>query len=399
MFGLRSTAKLSSIAGLTTVLLLLASACGSTPPTTQEAEAPAADATSTAAEAAGSEAAADTPAGSGEASEALSAVYAEVEGLTGDERRSRLIELAEEEGGTLSFYTTFALEEAEPVIAQFEDATGVSVDVYRAPSSAFLQRVLREAEAGFIGSDVVSSNGTEMVILEDEGLLAPLETPVDDDLPESFHQSERWTVNYLNVFTPAWNTDSVPAEEAPTTWEEVLRSENLSLEVTDAAWFMELVTYFGEENGMSEDEVVELFRQAADNSVMVDGHSVQAELLAGGEFDVAAALYMHRAIQFVSDGAPLSWEPAVEPLIASPNGMGIHRDAVRPATALLFIEYLLTDSQQLMGELGRTPAFSDAPSGTGDYDVIVLDANRYGEEREKWDELYQTIVGQADTGA
>ncbi|MPZ87298.1 MAG: extracellular solute-binding protein [Nitriliruptorales bacterium] len=329
----------------------------------------------------------------GESGAALQEVYAAVEGLTGDERRQKLLELAEEEGAEVSFYTTFALEEAEPVIAEFEEDTDITVDVYRAPSSSFMQRVLREAEAGFAGSDVVSSNGTEMVLLEDEGLLAPLETPMDDDLPESYLQSERWAPNYLNVFTPAWNTNAVSPEEAPEAWDEVLKAENLSLEITDGAWFMELVTYFRQEHGMSEEEAIALFEQASDGAIMIDGHSVQNELLAGGEFDVAAATYMHRSMQFVNDGAPVAWEPAVEPMIASPNGIGIHRDASRPATALLFIEYMLTDSQELMGELGRTPVFADAPSGTGEYEVIVLDTNRYGEERQKWDDLYDGIVG------
>lgn len=367
------------------VVGLLIVACGSAPPTSAEQATGESDSPS---RSAGGETV--------DSASALDDVYAAVEGLAGEERRARLLDLSSAEGAELSFYTTFALEEAEPVIAEFEDATGVTVNVYRAPSSSFLQRVLREAEANYKGSDVVSSNGSEMVILEDEGLLAPLSTPADDDMPESYVQSDSWTVNYLNVFTPAWNINAVSPEEAPTTWVETLQAENLSLEVTDNAWLMELLTYLQEEEGMSEEEGIALFEEAAADAVMVDGHSVQNELLAGGEFDVAAATYMHRSEQFVQDGAPIAWEPAVEPMIASPNGIGIHRDVQHPATALLFIEFMLTDSQQLMGELGRTPVEADAPGGTGDYDVIVLDAHRYGEEREKWDDLYAQIVGPAE---
>lgn len=384
-------------------LLLLATACGGSPTEDGEAAvepAPAVtDATGTdgstpGAGAEGTESGAQ-PSGS-ESQAALDDVYAQLEGLDGDARRQKLLELAEAEGGSLSFYTTFALEEAQPVIEQFEDETGMNVDIYRAPSSSFMQRLMLEAEADYSGADVVSSNGSEMVILEDEGLLARLDTPLDDDLPESFAQSDMWTVNYLNVFTPAWNTDTV--QNPPTTWEEVLRSENLSLEVTDYAWFMEMVSYFQEERGMSEEEAIALFEEAAEGAMMVDGHTVQNQLLAGGEFDVAAATYMHRSEQFVQEGAPIAWEPAVEPMIASPNGIALHRDVKNPATSLLFIEYLITDSQELMGELGRTPVDPHAKGGTGDYEVIVLDTNRYGEERQKWDDLYADIVGPAEAG-
>ena len=382
-------------------LLLLLAACGGEPPTAEEGQAadtgaPATDAPdsdATGSDATGGDAAGGDGDGDAnpEAQAALDEVYAAVEGLTGEERREKLLELAEAEGSTVSFYTTFSLEEAEPVIAEYEDVTGMTVNLYRAPSSSFMQRLLLEADADYSGADVVSSNGTEMVILEKEGLLAPLDTPVDDDLPESFAQSDLWAVNYLNVFTPAWNTDLV--QTPPTTWEETLQAENLSMEITDAAWFMELVTYF-QDQGMSEEEAIALFEEAGQRAFPVDGHTAQNELLAAGQFGVAAATYMHRSQQFVDEGAPVAWEPAIEPMIASPNGIGIHRDVTNPANSLLFLEYLVDDSQELMGELGRTPVNPDALGGTGDYEVIVLDTRRYSDERQKWDDLYQGIVGE-----
>ena len=380
------------------VLMLVLAACGGAP-TEEDTAAPggtepapaATDGATADAGAGGTEATGGAGEGDAEAQAALEEVYAQVEGLNGEERRQKLLELAEAEGGTVSFYTTFSLEEAEPVIADFEDTTGMTVNLYRAPSSSFMQRLLLEAEANYSGADVVSSNGTEMVILEQEGLLAPLQTPTDDELPESFAQSDLWAVNYLNVFVPAWNTDLV--QTPPTTWQETLQADNLSMEITDAAWFMELVTYFQEEAGMTEEEAIELFRQAGAEAFPVDGHTAQNELLAAGQFGVAAGTYMHRSQQFVEEGAPVAWEPAVEPMIASPNGIGLHRDVANPATSLLFIEYMLTDSQELMGELGRTPVNPDAQGGTGDYEVIVLDTRRYGEERQHWDDLYASIVG------
>src|SRR5690606_14215738 len=101
---------------------------------------------------------------------AAEAVYAEVGALSGTERRDRLVPLAAEEGNKLSIYTSLNGDIADIVVTQFEQATGVDVDVYRADSETVLQRTLQEAQAGFAGADVVETNATQMAIIADQGL-------------------------------------------------------------------------------------------------------------------------------------------------------------------------------------------------------------------------------------
>jgi iron(III) transport system substrate-binding protein len=376
-FGLRRGAVLWAVA-----LGLVAAACGS-PPTTEEEE-PTGGATQ---EGDGGGALEDvTP--------RLQEISGELEGLDDKARREKLIELAEEEGGSFNAYGSTNLDDIFPMIDAFEEATGIEVNYYRASSSDILQRVLQEADANFPGADLIFTNGPELTVIDREGLLAPLDSPVTADVPEE-GVFDTWAWLYLNTFTASWNTELVSPEQAPKTWEDVLAyGDGLALEVGDFDWFATLVkTYFADQ-GLSEEEAVDLFRPAAGSAKLVDGHTLMAELLVAGEYDVAASTYLHRVLQFEREEAPIGWEPPVEPIIIRPNGIGIHKNAQSPASALLFLEFMLTDAQTLLLEIDRQPA-SEGVEGGGipeGVETTVVDLAALLDEREKWEGLWEQII-------
>lgn len=335
---------------------------------------------------------ADPAAGSGVGAEVLQAVYDEVEGLEGKERRDKLIEMASEEGCELSFYTSTNVDESGPITEAFTDETDIDVSLYRAGSETIVQRVLQEADADFAGADVIGNNGPEMTIIDSEGLLLPLETPYKEDIVE-FGVFDNWVAQYLNVFVAAWNTDRISGEEVPKTWEEVLSyGDGLAMEAGDVDWFATLTKYFVEQ-GMSEEDAINLFREAAKGASIVDGHTLMAELLAAGEYDLTASSYQHRIPQLAKDEGPVAWEPAVEPAIVRPNGIGIHRDTDCPASALLFVEYSLTDGQEQLIEFDRSPASIKVQGGfPEDVETILVDVEALLEESEKWEGLYEEII-------
>src|SRR5690349_2227677 len=99
-------------------------------------------------------------------------LYEEIAGLSGQERRDRLVELAAEEDG-LNLYTSMTADVADAVTEAFSDEFDIDVSVYRAGSETVLQRILQEQDAGFAGNDVVETNATELLALQQEGLMAP----------------------------------------------------------------------------------------------------------------------------------------------------------------------------------------------------------------------------------
>ncbi|HEX6198376.1 MAG TPA: extracellular solute-binding protein [Jiangellaceae bacterium] len=368
--------------------VLLASACS--PPTAEDEAGDAASPGATDSEA--------EPAGAGlDNSAALDEVYAAVEGMTGEERTSTLAALAAEEDG-LNVYSSTNLDDAAPLLDAFEDAYDIEPNYYRASSSDVLRRILQEADANFPGNDVVLANGPEMAVLDGEGLLLPLNTPATDDIIEA-GVFDTWASVYMNTFTAAWNTDTVT--DPPATWEDVLTNfdGNLAMELGDWDWFATLTNnYFTAELGMTEDEVVEMFKQAAAGSRVVDGHTLMAELLVAGEFDMGTSFYHHRIAEFISEGAPVGWdEPQpIRPLIIRPNGTGIMQGVQNPATALLWTEFLLTDAQAILAAEFRGPASTAVEGGVPpEYEPILVDLEAITAERDKWEGLWTEIVEQS----
>jgi iron(III) transport system substrate-binding protein len=238
-----------------------------------------------------------------------------------------------------------------------------------------------------------------MQVLDDQRLLLPLESPFTKDVVQETIVSKNWVPVYLNAFTPAWNTKRLSASARPSSWEDVLTKYQgkLAMEVGDWDWFATLVTQYFEKKGMSEQEAVDLFKKAAGGAHMVDGHTLMTELLAAGEFDIAASVYKHRVGQLKRRGAPVDWEPAVEPIVIRPNGVGIFANTDVPATALLFVDYMLTDVQKMLIDFDRTPA-SNAVSGGGvpsKYKVLVADLRTLNAQRDKWEGLYEEIAREA----
>jgi len=162
----------------------------------------------------------------------------------------------------------------------------------------------------------------------------------------------------------------------------------------DWDWFATLVTqYFEKQQGMSA-QAVALFRRAAGGARMIDGHTLMTQLLASGEFGAAASTYKHRVARLKADGAPIEWEPPVQPIVIRPNGVGISADTDAPASALLFADFLMTDVQKMLIGFDRTPASNAVPGGgiPSKYKVLIADLRTLNAQRQKWEDLYEQIA-------
>ncbi len=323
------------------------------------------------------------------------ALQDELAGLDISARRARLVELARDEEGVTTFYTSMTVDDSSALADAFFDAYGIRVEIFRANSGRVLQRLLQEFDADFAAADVVALGGLEMEVLHDEGILAPLTTPAAADIIEGA-VFPSWIGVYVQTFVAAWNTDRLDGGAVPETWEEVLTNypTGLAMELEDFDWFAALVQdYFVAELGYTEEEAIDLFRQAAATATIVDGHTLMSELLAAGEFDLVASAYQYRVARIDESGAPVDWEPAIEPLVFRPNGVGVHVDADTPASTLLFVDFLLTEGQSIIADLGRTPASTRLPDGLPEgYDLLPVDVPALHADRAKWEALYASIV-------
>jgi iron(III) transport system substrate-binding protein len=330
----------------------------------------------------------------------LEQLYAQLDGLGLEARKAKLIELAKDKG-PVDVYSSTPVEDAEVIHSAFTKATGIEIRHYRASADTGRNRLLQEASAGRRGADTAGYDGLELVLLDREGLLLPLKSPYADALPEAARHPN-WVSSSYNVFTAAWNTGKVTGDKIPRTWEDVLAYQgDWALEVGDYSWFATLVhDYFMAQKGMTEQQAVDLFRAGMKRAIPVDGHTVMVELLAAGDFDIAASAYLYHVVQRVKRGVPIGWDrpKPVEPLVVRPNGEGILTTADNLPGALLWLDWQYSkDGQRILADLERTVADPEIEGGLDpnigqipvNLDIISDEAGN-----ERWRTLFEEIVRQ-----
>lgn len=344
----------------------------------------------------GSPTASDDKKGTGGEPTAAEKVNAEIAGLSGKQRRDKLVELAKKEG-KLDLYTSMTSDVADVVSKAFGDAFKIDVNLYRSGSETVLQRILQEQGARFQGNDMVETNATELFALNKEGVLAKYEGERRNMVPEA-GRFDGWTATRFNLFAPSWNTTLVPAGQRPKTWEELADPKwdgKLSMEVADYDWYLTLYGYW-KKQGKSDADIDKIFADMAKGAKIVKGHTVQGELLSAGQFSVVASNYSYIVERVKKKGAPVDYLPFVQPVIARPNGFGLMKSAKHPATAMLFADWLLEEGQKLFAKEGLTPAIAGSDDPLKGVQIIPVDVKTLLEQGSEWSKRYEKVVAGGD---
>jgi iron(III) transport system substrate-binding protein len=326
----------------------------------------------------------------------LAKVADRIRGLPAAERERVLTELAREEG-RLELYTSLDADLGEKIAKLFEQRYDVPVRVLRVSSEDVAARVLEEARGGRARGDVAESSGLVMELLSGEGRLEPWKPAGADRLPPEA-LFEDWTAARTNRYVLGWNTKRVGSGEQPRSWDDLADRRwrgKVVMEVSDIDFARTLIEHWVGE-GASFDEAEERFAAIASNARFVDGHTLQVELLASGEFDAAAGVYAYHVDEGAGEGSPVAWEPAVAPTVTRPNGPGVLTGAPHPAAAALFIDWYTGPGQDELRRLGVEPARSDlVEEGV---ESAAIDLDEFLAEQEEWQERYDRFVALGGKG-
>lgn len=326
-------------------------------------------------------------------------LYSQLAGLDGDARTAKLIEIGNIEGH-LSIYTSNT--QMQQLVDEFEDiyqAQGLTADVsiYRAPDNTLLQRILVENDADYAGADLyIEGQAPQMAALSEEtDILARFESPILDKRRDGLDY-DLWSITRFTAQSVAWNSDSITGDDVPTSYADLIDPKykgKIMIEPRAFDWFMTLWQYF-EEQGQSESQIQHYFDALADNSRPVEGYPLQTQFLTTGEIPLAVGAYTQLAFKAAQTGAPVAYEPFVEPIVLSPAGAGLIKRSSSPALAVLFMEYILTKGQDLLSEMGRIPPKDLEDTGLlagADY-VVTEPTQVVGDEAEKWRARYDALM-------
>jgi iron(III) transport system substrate-binding protein len=309
---------------------------------------------------------------------------AELAAYSGPDRTQKLIDGAKKENA-LNIYSSMTTADMSALIAAFSAKYGIKAQHWRGSSEDIRNRTTREYAAGRYEADLAETAGTDMEAMVREQLLQKFVTPVSKELiPQATLPSGQWIATRLSVFAAGYNTNIIKPADAPKTYEDLLDPRfkgKLGIEAEDSNWFLSVVGAMGEAKGLK------LFRDiVAKNGMSVrKGHTLLANLVPTGEVPLALTAYSYRLEQLKKEGAPVEivWLP---PAVALPTGAGIFKRAPHPHTALLFMDFLLTDGQKILAAREAVP--TNPKAGELPPNLIFVDLPKLMDEGEKWNKLF-----------
>ena len=282
---------------------------------------------------------------------------------------SHLIDAAKAET-KLNFYTAMDLPVAEKLAKAFEAKfPGIAVRVERSGSERLFQRISQEMGSNIRNVDIVNTaDAAHVIAWKRSGWLAPF---VPEDVAAHWPPHYRdpdgtWTTVRIYLSVIAYNTNLVPAAEAPKSFADLLEPK----------WIGKLVkghpgysgTIMTATHQMARDLGWGYFEKLAKQRVMQVQSSVdppkkialgeRAVMVDGGDYNV----FIHR-----QQGAPVEVVYAAEgsPTVSSPNA--IFAGAVNPNAARLFQCWMCSreGQQSIVDMTGQYPVHAQAKPHPG----------------------------------
>ncbi len=318
---------------------------------------------------------------------------ADIASYQGPDRAQKLLEGAKKEG-TLTIYTSATVDDMNALTSAFQKKYGIKTNVWRASSENIIQRAATEARGGRFDVDVFETDGVYMEAIHREKLLQPVKTPyLRDIIPAAIPKHGEWIGDRVQIFTAAYNTRLVKKADLPKTFEDLTDPKwkgKLGIETGDYDWFSAVVTEMGEAKG------VKLFRDiVAKNGVSVrKGHTLLANLVVSGEIPLSLTTYLYKVLQLKNDGAPID-RVALPPEVARSQGTGMALKAPHPNAAVLFIDFLLSDGQEILGKRDFIPTNIKVKPLPEGMTLKFIDPAKLLDESAKWEKLFNdTFVNQ-----
>jgi ABC-type Fe3+ transport system substrate-binding protein len=259
----------------------------------------------------------------------------------------------------LVIYTTQALNIVTKFVNIFnEKYPFLEIDIYRSGGQKLLTKAVGEARAGKYIPDVFNVNFVNLHMLKDKNLLRKYVSPESRNYREDVKESQGfWTCPYMHSRVVAYNTRLVSKQEAPNSYEDLLDPKwkgNIGMPMQKYAWFGMQLMIRGEEEGL------EFFKKLAAQELLFHrGLTLNATLLAAGEFSVLGLVSNNTIENLKDQGAPVEWIHA-RPTVNTLSGPAVAAKAPHPNAAKLYVDFLLSrKGQEVVQSLHYIPTRTD----------------------------------------
>jgi iron(III) transport system substrate-binding protein len=277
-----------------------------------------------------------------------------------------LIAAAKKEG-QVTWYTTLIVNQIiRPLKDAFEKKyPGITLQYTRADDLVTSAKILAEGQAGRMQADIFDGIAN-MLPLEEANLLVPFTVPNAADYPPELKAKDGyWNAVIMYVFTPGINTELLPKDKAPKTFQDLLDPKlkgkmawNGSSMAGAYGFVANILTTMGEEKGMA------YLRALAKQQVVNVDASSRAVLdqVIAGEYWMNLMAFNHHTVISARKGAPCDWLK-LEPAPVTLDALGLLKGAPHPNAARLLLEFLLSEEGQKVFQKNEyLPALPSVPA-------------------------------------
>ncbi len=278
-------------------------------------------------------------------------------------------ETPNEDSDTVVVYSPHPAETINLLVKEFEEKSGIKVDVVAAGTGELLKRV--ESEDGNAQGDVLWGGGAESLAAY-KNYFEPYESPELENVdPIYYDENFTWVGESPLPMVIMYNTDLVSEENAPTSWKDLTKEEfKGQIAMADPAKsgsaytiMATMISAYGKDTG-GWDFIKEFYANLDDK--VVSSSSGVYKGVADGEYAIGLTLEKE-AIKYVLNGAPVKIVYPEEGTTSVPDGVAIIKGAKNEENAKKFVDFALSkETQEIMSkQLSRRSIRSDvdAPEG------------------------------------
>ena len=314
----------------------------------------------------------------------------------------KLLEAATKEGEVVLYTTHIVDQIVRPLIKAFQGyAPGVQVKYVRADGLALVVRLTNESRAGRVQADAWSMVDGVGALLQ-SGIAAPYEIPNASGLPAGLvDRDRRWVATNTGVRSAAYNTQIVPKEHAPKSYEDLLDPRWKGKIVWNpksmtGAWgFISTVL-----RGMGEERGTAYLRALAKQEIVPLPIAIRAVLdrVIAGEYAIGLEMNNTHAAISAAQGAPVKWVP-LNPVSETLQVSGITKGAAHPNAAKLFIDFMVSKAgQNVFRDNDYLPMHPDIPAKIpelrpeqGGYKSVVYTPDNLEVDVPRWAKIYDDL--------
>ena len=240
-----------------------------------------------------------------------------------------------------------------PLIAgPFEEKYGVKVEHVEYTTAQIVQRILLEGVAGMYSVDVGNLSVHHVPRLESKGLLQKLSyrenVTTYKKVPKMVSPHSTAFVSWTSPRGLAWNTNKVPKDKVPASYEDVLdpmfANRKISVD-TDLKEYIILAHQWGME------KTEQYVKRLGDMKPKFHpNNTVITQMVAAGEALIAPGVIRRIPLmEFKNKGAPIDWKP-LKPLVPVDTLlMGVMKNAPHPNAAALWAYWAMGAPDFLQG--------------------------------------------------